>query len=323
MKFPKMTKGTYETTDEVSEACRCGATIEFKSTEIFKFCRDCGTKHNKMRIGTSSYTYAGVMSDQLAKLINVREEFWFESDVVTGGPGHRMYSLRRYHSPEVSSYIDASKGTVTMQAHTIAVEVHTNAEKEVWNSSIKQHTMDKVRLEFSDEEIFTLTKEDLSNKLCYEAKGLRSNKIDKEGYDKKLFHMKNLSLDEISELYSDSRARKVRGLYIPKDFNAHVGEFCKQWVKVEKECSQRQIKTNFTLVRPNTIARHVKKNDDAIVLTIKKEKSTEQNKIIMYSDIVSGKYMSMNEFNFSTDDRRFIVTMADDNKTKGNDTSHW
>ena len=156
MKFPPMTKGTYKTTDEASIKCSCGTTIEFKSEEIFKFCSGCGTKHNKMRAGTSSYSYSGVMSDQLLKVVDACQEFYFESDVVTNGAGHRMYGLRRHHSPEVSSYIDASKGTVTMKTQAITVDVYTNADNEVWNSGIKQHSMDKVRLEFSDEEIFSV-----------------------------------------------------------------------------------------------------------------------------------------------------------------------
>jgi len=307
MKFPPMTKGAYKATDKATLHCNCGANVDFKEEDIFKFCSGCGKKHNKTRVGTSSYSYSGVMSDRLREAVDPCQEFYFEKDVVTNGPGHRIYELRRYHSVEVSSYIDASKGYVKMHSDCISVEVYTNSEKEVWSSSIKQHTMDNIRIEFSDEEIFKLTKEDLSEKLLYEAKGLWSNAIDKESYDKKLFHMRNLSLDEIGELYSDARARKQKYMHVPKYFNENAGEFCKQWAAVEEECINRGLQTNFTLVRPITIKRHLEKNNDAIVLTIRDHSRKNQGIIIMYSDIINGKYMSMDEFDFNTYNKIFFV----------------
>lgn len=310
MKFPPITNGTYKETDKATLHCSCGANVYFKEDDIFKFCSECGKKHNKMRVGTSSYSYSEVMRNRLSEVANSCTELYFEKDVVTSGPGHRIYELKRYHSIEASSYIDASKGYVKMHADFISVDVYTNSNKEVYNSSIKQYTIDEIRLEFSDEEIFKLTKEDLYNKLYEKAKGAWSNAIDKESYYKKLIHIRNLSIDEIEHLYSDSRVRKYKQMHIPEHFNERVGEFCKQWASIEEECASRGIQTNFTLVRPATIKRHLEKNNDAIVLTIRDRHRKDQDIIIMYSDIINGKYMSMDEFDFNTyNEKNFVVTL--------------
>ncbi len=306
MKFPPMEKGTYRTTDEASVKCRCGTNVEFKSNEIFKFCSGCGEKHNKMRLGTSSYTYSGVMSDALKAITPECQEFYFESDLVTNGPGHRMYGLIKYHTPKVSAYIDASKGTVEMSADKVHVNVYTNAEGGVWSTEIRQHQMDKIRLEFSDEEIFKLTEEELVEKMMREGKGLWTKPISKEHYETKKAHLFGITLDEVADLYADSRARRPAKTYIPKGMSPLIVDFFTQWKKVEDECIQRHLQSNFTLLRPLTIERHVEKKGDAIVLTVRDR--DEQDVLIMYSDIIKGKYKSMDDFDFRTkDDKRFTV----------------
>jgi hypothetical protein len=308
MKFPKMTKGTYRIDDEALIKCGCGTDVKFAKNEVFKFCSSCGRKHNKMRVGTSSYSYSGVMSDALSAIMPMCQEFYFESDVVTNGPGHRMYGLVRYHSPQVSAYIDASKGTVKMIADKVSVDVYTDAEGNVWSANIKKSNFDKISLEFSDEEIFKLTEDELVKKMMYEAKGLWSKPITKEHYETKKDHLHSITLDEASDLYADSRARKSPKFYIPKDMSPFVVDFFNQWIKVEEECIQRQLQSNFSLSRPRTIKRQVEKNGDAIVLTIRDRDN--QDKLVMYSCITRGEYRSMNDFDFNTiDNKKFIVTL--------------
>lgn len=306
MKTPQMT-GTYKISDAADIECSCGNNIEFSQGEVFKYCSKCGKKNNKMRAGTSSYTYSEVMSDALRQIIPEDQEFFYESKLVGGGPGHSVYSVMRYHSPEISAYINASKGIVKMSSESVSVSVYTNGEGKVWSNELKYSEANNIRLEFTDTEIFSMTKEEVLKILFRESKGLWSTPVSREYYEKQKKSLLSITLGDTAESYSDSRARKVRDIYVPKSMGKRAKAFYKNWKKVEKECSERRLQNNFTLLNPVRAKKQIEDSGDAVLLTIFDENRKEEGTLIMHSDIVRGQYSSLSDFDFTVDDKKMIA----------------
>jgi len=304
MKFPKKEPGKYTVDSECSEKCGCGETVSFKSGEVFKFCGGCGREHNKLRFGTSSYSYSDVMASELEKLLPKCMELFYESDVKSNGSGHRQLSLRRYHTPEISAYIDASRAIIRMPYETIYINIYAN-DTGAWSKEMRETTFENIRLEFTDREIYGMTKEELVNRISREAKGLWSSITDKYEYEKKRETMLNMSLEDIGETYIDPRLAPISRATFPKTIDAKVRQFFEEWEDILNETRKRRLDFNFTLTRPYSIMKAFKATGDAVVLTVYSQDNKDY--IVTYKDIAEGKAPTKYGFDFSSTDTKLTV----------------
>lgn len=291
-----MTEGKYKLSDSGETICSCGAQVSFSSKEVFKHCSGCGNQYNKMRLGTSSFTYSGVMSRELQKLVDECIEFFFEADNVTNGAGHRQLCLVRWHSPEVSAYIDASKAKITLHSEKCSANVYTHNDGHSWSSEVRQTTFETITVELTDREIFTSSKEEIAKILKAKAKGIFNKEVTKEYYEEKREAVLNMPLNEITDVFSDFRTRKTSTRKFPKKLDEKVIKFLTEWEKVEVDCALLHVSADFVLFRPATILRRISKDGDGVVMTIKTEKGKAI--VVKYSDIMKSQAPSLTDFNF-------------------------
>ena len=304
--------GKYKLTDEVHEKCRCGGTVDFAQNEVFKFCPKCGEKHNKMRFGTSSYTYAGVMSQELARKLGEIGPAFFEFDENSGAAGHRIVFVRKVIFKDASGFIDASKAHVNFTSESVGVEVYTNASGH-WSTHLhRRHFGDDFSVGFSDDEIFNMSKDQMMDRIASEMKGhgtgLWSRLTGEEEYELKKNTILNMSILDAESSYSDQRCKA----YTPRqrwwgEASETLRNYWNAWIKVEDEARERFANYNFTVVRMYSMKKSIKETGDVVVVTIKSKNRDKKDILITYRDIESGVAPGVRDFDFTAVSEKEIV----------------
>ncbi len=189
----------------------CGAKVEFKENQVFKFCSDCGNQINKLRLGYSSWDYASVMKRELKAKLGDVGPWYFKQRSHTGDRYKELFWLKKVELEELSAYADSPKVIIKLQEKLISVEVADYSEtNDIDHAKVSIRNFGGHRIELKDKELYDISEKDLREKVYRKAKDLYYDEITEEEYRKLRKDLYEMRLTDILDKYRPRKDRRKK-----------------------------------------------------------------------------------------------------------------